>query len=126
MVLLVVSGLLLRGVIRGSATDPGFETKNLIFLEPRTAQAGYDEARARQFSEELAARLEALPGARRVSRGLGVPLWSGQRMTFSLAGDAETSGQSRGAFYNAVTPDYFETFGIPIIRGRGFTEVEGR
>jgi len=126
MVLLVVSGLLLRGVIRGSSIDPGYETKNLIYLEPRTAQAGYDQARARQFSEELVARLEASPGVRQASRGLGVPLWNLLGTTISLPAEAATGGQSMSAVYNAVTPDYFETFGIPIIRGRGFTEEERR
>ncbi len=125
-VLLIVSGLLLRGVIRGSDIDPGFETKNLLYLSPRTDQAGYDQARAQQFYEGLAARLEALPGAQQVSRALGVPLASMPRTRISLPGEAATDGQSMRAYYNAVTPNYFKTVGAPIIRGRGFTEEERR
>lgn len=126
MVLLIVSGLLLRGVIRGSDIDPGFETKNLLYLSPRTGQAGYDQARARQFREGLAARLEALPGVQQVSSALGVPLASMPRTTISLPGEAAADGRSMRAYYNAVTPNYFETVGAPIIRGRGFTDDERR
>jgi predicted permease len=125
-ILLLVSGLLLRGVIRGSATDPGFETKNLIYLNLDTSQAGYDQARAQQFIEELAARLEALPGVRKAPRVLSIPFWYTPHMTIGIPGEAAAGVQSRDAHFNAVTPDYFETVGIPIIRGRGFTEVERR
>ncbi len=127
MVLLIVSGLLLRAVIRGATINPGFETKNLLSLEPRPAQAGYDMARARQVRDELAARFEALPGVRRAPRVLNVPLGPIGRMpqtTITLPGEAVAEGQSRRAYYNAVTPDYFETLGIPIIHGRVFTEAE--
>ena len=126
MVLLVVSGLLLRGVIRGLSIDPGFATKNLIYLEPRPRQAGYDQARAQQFSEELAERLESLPGVRQATRVLGAPFWTMPHTTISIPGEAAASVQSRVAHYNAVAPDYFETVGIPIIRGRGFTDEERR
>jgi predicted permease len=126
MVLLVVSGLLLRGVIRGSSIDPGFATKNLIYLEPRPGQAGYDQARAQQFSEELAERLESLPGVRQATRVLGAPFWTMPHTTISIPGEAAASVQSRVAHYNAVAPEYFETVGIPIIRGRGFTDEERR
>ena len=126
MVLLIVSGLLLRGAMRGSAIDPGFETKNLIYLEPRVSQAGYAPARALQFSEELAARLEALPGVLKAPRVLGAPFWTMPHTTISLPVEAAAGVQSRSAHYNAVTPDYFETVGITIIRGRAFTEGERR
>ena len=127
MVLLLVSGLLLRGAIRGAAIDPGYETKNLLFLRPVLRQADYDQTRAQQYREGLAARLEALPGIQRISWALVAPL-SGMRFstTITLAGESTAGGQSRDAFYNAVTPDYFETIGTPIIRGRVFTEEERR
>jgi predicted permease len=126
MVLLIVSGLLLRGVMRESAIDPGFETKNLIYLKPRVSQAVDDPMRALQFNEELAARLEALPGVQKAPRVLGAPFWDMPHTTISLPVEAAAGVQSRSAHYNAVTPDYFETVGITIIRGRGFTEGEMR
>jgi predicted permease len=126
MVLLLVSGLLLRGVILGATIKPGFETANLLYLSPRTGQAGYDQARAQQFRTELAARLAALPGVQQVSLAWGVPLASMPRTTLSLPGEAGAQAQSRRAYFNDVTPNYFETVGIPILRGRGFTEAESR
>jgi len=124
MVLLLISGLLLRGVIRASTANLGFETKNLLSLEPRPAQAGYDMARAQRVRDEIAARLEALPGVRRAPRVLNIPLAGMPNTMIALPGDAAANRQSRSAYYNAVTPDYFETLDVPIIRGRGFTEEE--
>jgi len=121
MVLLIVSGLLLRGVVRGSTIDPGFETKNLLNLSIRTGQAGYDQAHARQFREELVARLVSLPGVKQVSRGFGSPLAGLPHTSIRLPEETPADGQSRGAYFNAVTPNYFETVGTPIIHGRGFT-----
>lgn len=126
MVLLIVSGLLLRGGVRGEYVAPGFEAKGLLYLSPQAEQAGYDQARSRQFLDELAARLEALPGAQQVSKALGVPLASMPRTPITLPGEAAADSQSRRAYYNAVSPNYFETVGVSIIRGRGFSEEEMR
>jgi putative ABC transport system permease protein len=126
MVMLLVSGLLVHGAIRGLAIDTGFETKNLLFLRPGTwPSAGYDQVRAQEFREGLAGRLEALPGVQRVSWALVAPLSNMSYSTKVISpGETGEGRQSRGAYLNAVTPNYFETVGIPILRGRGFTEGE--
>jgi macrolide transport system ATP-binding/permease protein len=125
MVLLIVSGLLLRGVVRGSAINPGFETRNLLYLSPYTdEQPGYDRPGAQRFREALITRLEALPGVQQVSWVLESPLKWMEPTAITLPGEAEADGRSRAAARNAVSPNYFETMGIPIIRGRGFTEGE--
>jgi putative ABC transport system permease protein len=126
MVMLLVSGLLVRGVIRGSAIDIGFETKNLLFLRPGTwPSAGYDRVRAQHFREELAARLQALPGIQRVSWALVAPLSDIRFSTkITLSGETAEDRQSRDGLFNAVAPNYFETVGTPILRGRGFTDGE--
>src|SRR5262249_54145546 len=84
MVLLLVSGLLLRGVIRGSAMDVGFETKNLLYLSPSNAQY----QRAIQFREEFAARLEALPDVRQAPQVTNVPFKRMRQTTIALSGEA--------------------------------------
>src|SRR5262245_42297460 len=122
MVLLLVSGLLLRGVIRGSATNMGFETKNLFCLQPSFRQF----ERSIQFREEFAARLQALPGAPQATQVTRLPFTNMQQTTIALPAEARADGQSRRAYFNEVTADYFETIGIPIIRGRVFTEEERR
>jgi len=122
MILLLVSGLLLRGVIRGAATNVGFETKNLLCLQPSSRQF----ERMIQFREEFAARLKALPGAPQATQVLSLPFMSMQQTTIALPAEARADGQSRRAYFNEVTADYFETIGVPIIRGRVFTEEERR
>jgi predicted permease len=126
LVLLIAAGRLLHGVIRAGMIHPGFETANVLRLEARTSAAGYDQARAQRFREELATRLETMPGVEAVTRALSVPFGSTERVMITLKGDGEAAGQSMRAAYNAVTPNYFDTIGIPIVRGRGFTDEETR
>ena len=126
MILLIVSGLLLRSVIRGAAVQPGFEAKNLLYLSAQTGQAGYDRTQSQRYLEELAARLAALPGVQQVSQVAGAPFTGLPGTRIALPGAAATSGPPRRASYNIVTPNYFETAGVPITRGRGFTEEERR
>jgi putative ABC transport system permease protein len=125
LVMLIATGLLLRGInrLRGSL---GFETENVLVLEFRQWAKVVGQTRAQQFREELMARLEALPGVERVSRAHGGPFWT-MVTTIVLEGeDPTTVAQSRNVHYHEVGPSYFDTVGIPIVRGRVFTEEEAR
>ena len=127
LVLLIGAGLLLRGVIRAGTTDPGFETKNVLRVDFELKTSGYSKTRGQQFHQELASRLESLPGVQSASRALISPLSGTKQTILTLPGeDMSATGRSWRAFYNAVTPNYFETIGIPIVRGRGFTAEEMR
>lgn len=125
-ILLIISGLLLRGVIRASAIDPGFEATNLLYLSTHNWQDKFDRVREQKIRERLIARFESLPGVKQVSLALGVPLRRMEPTAITLPGESVADGRSRPADRNAVSPNYFETVGIPIIRGRGFTEEEAQ
>jgi predicted permease len=124
LMLLIATGLLLRGLNR-LETTLGFETEKVLALNMTSWSKIVGAARSQQFQQELTARLEALPGVERVSRALNVPPGGTGKITITLAGENATA-QSHSGRFNAVTPDYFDTVGIPIVRGRGFTEEETR
>jgi macrolide transport system ATP-binding/permease protein len=121
VVLLIAAGLLLRGVMRAGTINPGFEAKNILRVEPRFSAAGYDRTQTQRFREELRARLETLTGVQSVSQSLSVPLGA-HTTTITLPG----ASRSVAAFYNVITPNYFDTLSIPLVRGRGFTWEEAR
>jgi len=124
LMLLIATGLLLRGLNRLEA-NLGFETEKALALNMTSWAKSVGAARTQQFQAELTARLEALPGVERVSRALDVPPGGTRSITITLAGENAT-GQSISGRFNAVTPSYFDTVGIPIARGRGFTDEETR
>jgi macrolide transport system ATP-binding/permease protein len=118
LMLLIGAGLLLRGFIRGRAIDLPIETKYALIVDTDAGLDGYDTARAQLFRQELVARLEALPGVQGVSRA-----GSGTGTRFTLKDQTQVGHM---AVYNEVTPNFFETVGLPIVRGRAFTEEESR
>src|SRR5262245_6365103 len=124
LMLLIATGLLLRGLNRLEA-NLGFEKEKALALNMTPWSKGVGVARTQQFQAELTARLEALPGVERVSRALDAPLGGAGSITITLPGENAT-GRSLSGRFNAVTPSYFDTVGIPIVRGRGFTEEETR
>jgi predicted permease len=124
LVLLVPAGLLLRGLAQVLMTDPGFETKKTLVVGYSLELSDYDQARAQTFNQQLRARLAALPGVEAVSFG-DRPLGGG-RLTITVPGKESADGLMMRASYLDVGPDWFKVFGVPIVRGRGFTAEEAR
>jgi predicted permease len=118
LVLLIPAGLLLRGLVRLLTADPGFDARHVLVVGYSLELSGYDEPRARLFNQELMARLSALPGVRSVS--LGTPPQSGRWPATIIVADKRFDR----VLCKQVSHDFFDTIGIPIVRGRGFTADE--
>src|SRR6185295_1956484 len=122
MVLLIGAGLLVRTLQKVQSTDVGFDSKSLIVLSMDIAPLGYDEARATALRAQLAERLKALPGIKSVS-GAEIMPFAGRRDDLM---DIEGGDSALRVNANAVSPEYFQTLGIPLRRGRQFTEEDVR
>ena len=120
VVLLVSSALLARGMMRGQSVDPGFSTYNVLDIEfAGLDSAGYDARRTSALREQLRARLSQMPGVTAVSFSAHVPLLGANTTTVATEGRAP-----RDAFNNYVSPGFLGTLGIPLARGRDFTDSE--
>jgi len=121
LVLLIPAGLLVRGLRHALAIDPGFETNRTLEVKTNLRWSGYDEPRARQFQQELIERLKALPGVQTVIPGYS-PFRGRGGVTMP---EVETTGREGDNGYE-VAPGFFAMVGIPLLRGRDFTEEETR
>ena len=122
-VLLVMAGLLVRGLRHAESTGPGFFTKNVILISLDLANQGYDEARATAFERDLHDRLAALPTVVGVARAAVVPCLAGNMTSVTIPGSK--AGESQPMVWeNAVSAEYFRTLGIHLLRGRIFTDQE--
>ena len=124
LVLLIVAGLCIRSVQRAQAMDLGFEPRGVLTVRVDPHQLGYDEPRTWAFYDELQRKLLALPGVESVSTSFGAPMgyFIGAE-PIAREGAAVAVHEPKPVYFtNAVSPSYFATLRIPIVRGRGFTE----
>ncbi|HEY6402889.1 MAG TPA: ADOP family duplicated permease, partial [Blastocatellia bacterium] len=124
LVLLIPAGLLVRGLWRALAIDPGYETRKTLTVGYSLELRGYDEARARRFNQELMDRLKAIPGVQSVILG-GSPFGGTGGATLPDVEVYDSSGRQRDNGYS-VSPGFFAASGIQLTRGREFTEEEAR
>ena len=129
LVLLVGAGLMVRSLARLWSVDPGFHPKNvLVFqvaLPPAMAGAPPDAIRAnlRQLREEIA----GVPGVASVSlQHGGLPMYGDSDDPFWIDGQPKPERESDmpWALWYEVEPDYLKVMGIPLKRGRFFTEQD--
>ena len=126
MVLLASAGLMLKGLDRLLHVDKGFDETGVL-TGAIGAGAGKvpDAARWRAFYAGLQQRIATLPGVTHASFALLLPL-ANRSWELRIHRDGvpvlRETGQS--VLYNAVTPEYFAAFGVPIVRGRGFTDAD--
>ena len=122
MVLLIGAGLIVRGLQQAQSTDLGFESKRLLVLSMDLAPLSYDQGRSETFQTQLYDHLKALPGIKSVSVAETVPFAGRRDDRIDIAGQG--SGLSVNG--NVVSPEYFQSLGIPLRRGRQFTEEDAR
>ena len=73
MVLLLCTGLFIKGMINMSSADFGFANRNMLLLTVDPASRGYDESRRKDFYQKAGERIRAIPGVRSASMAASVP-----------------------------------------------------
>jgi len=123
IVLVCGAALFLRSFTSAQAVDPGFELADRLVLEFDLRNQGYSEDEGRRFIRDALERVGAMPDVASVTTTRMVPLGRGVWSGSFLAEGVEPPGDQPyfDAGFNAVGPGYFETIGIPLLAGRGFT-----
>src|SRR5512140_943433 len=126
MVLLVGAGLTLRSFARLTKVDPGFDPSHVLTTQISLPATRYrDGASITRFVEELRRRTAQIPGVTAASIAGGMPFIDAPDTTYSFEGQELADPNDRPhANLFAVTPGYFETLRIPLIRGRYFTDAD--
>ena len=118
MVLMISTGLLLRGLYATYTIDPGFAYRDVSFLS-----FGTDYGPANVVNQRLMDEAAALPGVEAVAFAAQTPLGESQ-MGGAARLPGEARQQGRFAEFDQVTPGYFALLDIAILRGRNFTDAE--
>jgi predicted permease len=123
LVLLTAAGLFIRSSAYVAGVNPGFRVENRVLAEFDASLAGYDEARGRQVYGALLDRMKSMPGVE--SAGLAATVPFGM---VSLGKNVQPSGATKvkpqNLSFDIVSGDYFQTLGIPLLRGRTFQPAD--
>jgi len=132
--LLTAAGLFIRGALIAGSVTTGFKADDTILLEVDASLGGYDQTRSLQLYRAAIDRLAALPGVQSASIASIVPFGfmtinrPVQRAGVKPAPNAHPATAAEGlAFnvrWNSIGADYFVTMGLPLLRGRPFTQIE--
>ena len=125
VVLLVGAGLMIRSVDRLIGVNPGFDPDRVLTMQISMVGQAYqkDEAVVAK-TEEMVAKLRALPGVAAAAAAGQIPLGgNGDRWGFHVQGRPVTPDDPSVERYS-VTPEYFSVMRIPLRRGRLFTDAD--
>ena len=125
MMLLVGAGLLLRSLTRLFAVNPGFAPAQLLTMQVQASGEKFNDADEtfRYFAQSLEA-VRHVPGVSAAALTSQLPL-SGDGDQYGTHFESSPTGRNEGAVFRyAVSPGYFETMGIPILRGRALDATD--
>ena len=121
LIALIAAGLFLRELQHSQNIDTGFETRGVLVMNFNLLREGYTPERGTVFYDQLVERAAGLPGVKGAAMAQSAPLAGGfMRSVFPEGADTTTTGRIL-IQVNTVGTGYFQTIGIPIVRGRDFT-----
>ena len=126
LLLLVGAGLMTKSFVRLQQVDPGFDATNVVSMNIALPTSKYRQQQINVFYDQLIERLRNLPGVKSVAGIDVLPLSNGNVSSrFLVEGAPFVPLADRPyAGVRVVTPEYFQTMGIPHLRGRSFTEQD--
>ncbi|MDQ3821548.1 MAG: ABC transporter permease, partial [Acidobacteriota bacterium] len=130
LVLLVGAGLLIRSFRKLRAVNPGFNPQNLLTMEVDVSGPDYQKAAPIiAFYDQLLDKVRALPGVQSAAARSHVPIAPDEdyaNLSFAIEGRVPDPANRPTAYYNAVSPDLFQTMEIPVVEGRPFNANDDR
>jgi len=121
VVLLLASGLFLRSWLYTQNADPGFDTRQVAFFSLNPQLQQYTSAQSQGFYRQLLTQAKAMPGIAAASLTQRVPLGIGEpHVRVQLEEQSEILQAGRFV----VTPEFFSTLKIPLLRGRDFNDSD--
>jgi putative ABC transport system permease protein len=135
-VLLIGAGLFLRSLRHAQAIDPAFDAERIVSVPLNINLLRYTTTQGRQFYRAVVERVQAIPGVESVSVARVLPLGGGSSVrSLLIEGRAGSDSQfrsegagpansSNSVNANVVGPAYFQTMGIPLLRGRDFNSQD--
>ncbi len=121
LVLLCGAGLLIRTLWKLNSVNPGFDPDNVLVGELVLPTTKYrDAGRQTIFFQQLIERIKASPGIESVGGTSSLPL-SGTNMVFFASVEGRANSTLPASF-RSVSPDYFRTMRIPLLKGRWFED----
>jgi putative ABC transport system permease protein len=126
LILVIGAALLIRTFMKLEAVNPGYDTRNVLTMAMSISGDRFQKtAGVAQLVKDGTDKLTALPGVTDAAAACCLPLDRGFGLPFDIVGrpkgDAPFSG---GANYDTVSSNYFNTFKIPLLRGRMFTKQD--
>ncbi len=121
MLLLTIAGLLVRGLTRSEAAEPGFETHGIYLL---FADFGDDPAKASASYHQIVERLAGLPELGNIATGTAPMMGTSTRPIVVKKSDAEDGAEHGRTLTSSASETYLRTLGISLLRGRDFTRQE--
>src|SRR5262249_16736204 len=117
-VLLVVSALLARALYHAYNSDLGFDYTHVITIDSRLYAHGYTPDKAANYTQEFESRLQEIPGVSSAALVRNPPF--GNRASFENAHDEIKVN----IHFNRISPEFFQTLAIALLRGRDFTPAD--
>jgi putative ABC transport system permease protein len=127
LILMIGAGLMMKSLYRLLQVDPGFRPNRVLTMgmDLRTQQYSKDPA-ILNFWQQVLDRVRVLPGVESAAVGTVVPLTDDHNRTdLTIEGMAlPKPGSYPHPDYHIISPDYVRTLGIPLLRGRTFTDAD--
>jgi putative ABC transport system permease protein len=126
LILVIGAGLLIRTFMKLEAVDPGYDTRNVLTMSMSISGDRFQKtAGVAQLVKDGTDKLTALPGATDAAAACCLPLDGGFRLGFNIVGRPNGNNPvTGGGGFLTVSWNYFNTFKIPLLRGRMFTEQD--
>jgi putative ABC transport system permease protein len=128
-VLLIGAGLFIQSLVNLERVRLGFDARSLLTFQLAPPTAKYPlNSKAPQLYRALLDSLQSIPGVRGASASTGIPFGAGNYTTHPMITTEQSVLPHDAAVpvdWRIVSPGYFKTMGIPLLKGRDFTDADG-